>query len=714
MADNVVLDEGEGGSSIRTDQDGNDDHWQYVKLAFGADNTQTIVGSISSNPLPVALSAVDNAVLDAIAASVGIMDDWDESDRAKVNLIAGQAGIAGGTGGDGATVPRVTLATDVGLPAGTNNIGDVDVLSVIPGVGPTNLGKAEDGIHASGDVGVMPLCVRIDVPTEHAPAGDYAPQTISEHGCVNVDAQHYGVLNDCDVTTGWTVINNDTDNLTTSTNHVWKTASLSFDKIDHGDNNLTAGIQRTISSTNLNGFIEEGGGFLLGSMFFTDVAVIDYVFMRVGTDSSNYNEWRVSGEDLVADQWNALRGVMRAPYASVGDGWSSSAVAWMSIGVSFTAETDTLAEILVDGLFVNSGLQTSSDITSQVSTSISTPNVRINGYLGSVPTGEGAITSGTQRITIATDDDSVAHLATIAGDTTSIDGNITACNTGAVVLATGSAAIGKLASNTGVDIGDVDVTSVVPGVGATNLGKAEDAQHANGDVGVMPLAVRQDSLSALAVHDGDYSPLSVNDEGSLYVEVADGALLQVHGAVEDGTPGGPVLVGGRYDSSPRTITDTKQGAIALTVAGVVMTAVSEALPAGTNTIGGTISQASSSVVYDGTTACTVQEFNVVGTTAGNNEIVAAVSGKKIRLLHLEMIAITATANTVYLVNDDYALVSTSSYPIPIAQDADGDNLGGWVSGAGWQRTTDTDNQAVVAVQSSTAAILYMGTYIEVD
>ena len=49
---------------------------------------------------------------------------------------------------------------------------------------------------------------------------------------------------------------------------------------------------------------------------------------------------------------------------------------------------------------------------------------------------------------------------TIAGDTTSIDGKITACNTGAVVLAAGTASIGKLGANSGVDIGDVDVTSL--------------------------------------------------------------------------------------------------------------------------------------------------------------------------------------------------------------------------------------------------------------
>lgn len=83
-------------------------------------------------------------------------------------------------------------------------------------------------------------------------------------------------------------------------------------------------------------------------------------------------------------------------------------------------------------------------------------------------------------------------------------------------LAAGTAAIGKLAANSGVDIGDVDVTSVVPGVAATSLGKAEDAEHSSGDVGVMSLAVRNDALAALAGTDGDYAPLQVDEDGGLW------------------------------------------------------------------------------------------------------------------------------------------------------------------------------------------------------
>jgi hypothetical protein len=46
----------------------------------------------------------------AIQAAVQIMDDWDESDRAKVNAIVGQAGVDGGSGAVTAKTQRVTQA----------------------------------------------------------------------------------------------------------------------------------------------------------------------------------------------------------------------------------------------------------------------------------------------------------------------------------------------------------------------------------------------------------------------------------------------------------------------------------------------------------------------------------------------------------------------------------------------------------------------------
>ena len=108
-----------------------------VRVTLATDSTGTLtVDTTGTSGLEVVQATaadlnVTEASASAIKTAVEKIDDWDESDRAKVNVIAGQAGIAGGTGGDGATVPRVTLATDIGLPAGTAALGKVKADSAV-------------------------------------------------------------------------------------------------------------------------------------------------------------------------------------------------------------------------------------------------------------------------------------------------------------------------------------------------------------------------------------------------------------------------------------------------------------------------------------------------------------------------------------------------------------------------------------------------------
>lgn len=109
---------------------------------------------------------------DPAVTSLGVIDDWDESDRAKVNLIAGQAGIAGGTGVDGASVPRVSLATDVALPAGTNTIGKATILD--------DSGNAISSTAEGGPVRGLDASVKSIATTEKAP-GNVA-QTVAAPG----------------------------------------------------------------------------------------------------------------------------------------------------------------------------------------------------------------------------------------------------------------------------------------------------------------------------------------------------------------------------------------------------------------------------------------------------------------------------------------------------------------------------------------------------
>lgn len=97
-------------------------------------NKGEVFTNVSSSALPTGASTLAEQQTQTThqsnaATSLSVIDDWDETDRAKVNPIVGQAGVAAGSGVVGTTTQRVVLATDVALPAGTNNIGDVDVLT---------------------------------------------------------------------------------------------------------------------------------------------------------------------------------------------------------------------------------------------------------------------------------------------------------------------------------------------------------------------------------------------------------------------------------------------------------------------------------------------------------------------------------------------------------------------------------------------------------
>lgn len=110
--------------AAKTDTDG--DYGSISLDSAGRIGITDLGGSITVDGT-VAVSnsfALEATQLD-VRTALQIIDDWDESDRAKVNPIVGQAGVQGGSGGVTALTQRTTLATDVALPSGTNAIGKV-------------------------------------------------------------------------------------------------------------------------------------------------------------------------------------------------------------------------------------------------------------------------------------------------------------------------------------------------------------------------------------------------------------------------------------------------------------------------------------------------------------------------------------------------------------------------------------------------------------
>lgn len=158
-----------------------------LKVDLGADNDVTVTGSVTANAgtnlntSALALESGGNlaTVAGAIKAEDAVAGTGDTG-IAALSVRRDSAASSAGTDGDYATI-------------NTDNTGRVWVRvgatdTLTPGTGATNLGKAEDAAHASGDTGVFALGVRNDgaATSFSGTNGDYTPIGVDAAGTVSV------------------------------------------------------------------------------------------------------------------------------------------------------------------------------------------------------------------------------------------------------------------------------------------------------------------------------------------------------------------------------------------------------------------------------------------------------------------------------------------------------------------------------------------------
>jgi hypothetical protein len=174
--------------------------------------------------------------------------------------------------------------------------------------------------------------------------------------------------------------------------------------------------------------------------------------------------------------------------------------------------------------------------------------------------------------------------------------------------------------------GSVSVSGLVPGTTATSLGKAEDAPAADGDTGVMLLAVRKDVAATTVGTNGDYHPLEVDANGRLWCSTL----------IDSALPTGGNVIGGVTQSGTWNV-----GTVTTVTTVAAVTAITNALPAGTNAIGKlaansgvdigdvdvtSITPPTLTLGTQGATGFSVQELKDAGRTHVHYYAVAAAAG----------------------------------------------------------------------------------------
>ena len=312
----------------------------------------------------------------------------------------------------------------------------------------------------------------------------------------------------------------------------------------------------------------------------------------------------------------------------------------------------------------------------------------------------GTFWQATQPVSIAATVQVQSNSANLATQTTaaSIDGKITACDTGAIVIASGNLTqLGgqNISMDTGVrDAGTQRVTIATDDV-------VPASQSGTWNINAVTTVSTVSSVTAIA----NALPAGDNNIGNVDIASALPAGDNNIGNVDiaSALPAGTNAIGKLAANSGVDIGDVDILSIA----------------AGINTIGGVFAASQTDVAYDGTTSRTIERFNVLATADDTEIIPAPGASLYARIRSLNILGIGTTGTTIYFETETThtALLGTSANPVPIGVDADGDNHGGFFppfNPDGMFQTADANEAVHIRMPGGAQPMQVWGTYIKVS
>ena len=609
MADDVQLSAAVGTGDVVAADEISSVKYQRIKLVHGADGVNA--GDVATgNPFPVRLyigttiasvgaGVVDTGTLRTTSASddpsvvaLQIIDDWDESDRAKVNPIVGQAGVAAGAGAVGTTVQRMTLASDDPAVAVLGAVADAAATQGSTGSISAKLRTITSQLNSFFSTGVSVTNIQqsvtvagvhpADVAITGSPvlAGGYAsaaaPADVSADGdaaylwslrngalCVNLTAA--GALIPGSATDGL-LVNLGSNNDVTVTGDALTALQLIDDTVFAEDAGHSTGNKGIMGLAVRN---DSDASLCDTTLDYTPLQVDANGYLKVNIKAGAGSGGTASTDDAAftaaAGSGTPMMGFVTADSVDSGD-----------VGVVGMLANRQLKVTLYDSggteLSVGGGTQYTEDAAAAANpVGNALIVVREDGRAGSLTTADGdnvalrgnnfgelyvkhtdtiaATQSGTWNITnvsgtvslptgasTAAKQPALGTAGTASSDVITIQG--IAAMTPVLVTLSGTNNIATVTTVTTVStVTNVATigTSVTPGTSAAHLGKAEDAAHSSGDTGVFMLAVRSDTAAATGQTDGDYTALVTDSTGRLWCNVSNTLTVASHAVTNAGT-----------------------------------------------------------------------------------------------------------------------------------------------------------------------------------
>jgi len=481
MADNFDFTPGTGKTGSADDVGGV--LYPRVKLDLGTDGAAAPAlagaGAVATGVQRITLASDDPAVVDlaameallitidsdtnAIKNAVEILDDWDDGDLCNVNLNIAGTDVTGGAGAVGATTQRITLASDdpavvdlaaieallITIDSDTNDIktaveilddwDDSDFCNVNCNIAGTDLvggaGAVAAGVQrvtlASDDPAVVDLAaieallITIDSDTNDIKTAVEILDDWDDGDLCNVNLNIAGT----DVTGGAGAVGATTQRVTLASDDpaVVDLAAIEalLITIDSDTNDIKTAVEilddwddSDFCNVNLNLAGTDAGvgeSALDGTELRVTVATDDDLVAHLAT---------IAGDTTNIE--TAVQLLDNAVYVDDAD-WTDDTSSHLLVGGVYQSAPHTVTDGDVSPFQLDVGGHLIEANSADILTALQVIddwddsdfcNVNLNIEGSDVTADEGVIDAQTLRVTIATDDDGVAHLATIAGDTT--------------------------------------------------------------------------------------------------------------------------------------------------------------------------------------------------------------------------------------------------------------------------------------------------------
>lgn len=520
------------------------------------DRTELIVDSTGrlhvnvSNTLTVASHAVTNAGTFAVQASLNAgTNNIGDVDVLTVpaDPFGANADAASATGSISA---KLRFIAGTGIPiTGTVTVGSHAVTNAgtfatqVDGAALTslqlidNLVLAEDAAHSSGDPGLMPFAVRRDANTSLVGTdGDYAPFQVDANGALKVNIT-------AGAGSGGTASTDDAAFTVGSGSGTPAMGIVTADSVDSGD----VGVLGMLANRQLKVTLFDSSGSELsvggGTQYDEDTAHVSGDKMTMAGVVRQDTAAALSGTDgdrtvLITDSTGKLHvnvgnTVTVASHAVTNAGtFATQAAQSGTWTVGLSAGTNNIGD--VDVLTLPNVTLAAGTNTNEV-----VGDVAHDAVAAGNPLLMGAYASAAAPSAVSADGDAVRLWATLTGALNIADGGSTISidDGGGSITVDGTVAVSSI------------TTSVIPGTSATHLGKAVDAVAGSTDTGVNVLAIRDDALTTLTPADGDYTSLRTNSTGALWVEVTNGVTGVAEDAASAGGETGIMVLAVRRDSA---------------------------------------------------------------------------------------------------------------------------------------------------------------------